>query len=305
MPGVPVIDYVCPSVWAWRPGRAKVMARHIDHVLALLPFEPAALARLGGPPATYVGHPLTERREWIASLDPQELAGRLGLAPGRPVVVVLPGSRRSEVTRLLTPFRQTLACLAATAGPIEIIIPTVDHVRPLIEADLPQWPIRPHLVNGEADKFKAFRLATASLAASGTVTLELAVAGSPMVVAYKADWLVAALRFLIRVPSVVLANLVLDEAAFPEFLQEAATPAALAAALQPLLRGGSRAGGAAGGACPNRRPHGDRRRHSQRRCRRRGDAAGATPDNHIVTTRTWPPCSLSMTSEHPRTEHNP
>lgn len=234
-PSIPIIDYVSPSVWAWRPGRAKRMRAYVDHVLALLPFEPAAHQRLGGPACTYVGHPMIERYDWIRSQDGAALARRLGLVSGRPVVVVLPGSRASEVSRLMQPFGAAIERLAARGATPEVLLPVVPSVRPLIEAGIKTWPVKPHLVNGEADKFAAFRLADAALAASGTVTLELSLAGTPMVVAYKVDAVAAQLRFLLKVHSVVLANLVLGDNAFPEYLQEDCTPDRLAGALEELL----------------------------------------------------------------------
>jgi lipid-A-disaccharide synthase len=238
-PLIPIIDYVSPSVWAWRPGRARKMKPYVDHLLAILPFEPAAHERLGGPACTYVGHPLIERMDWIRSLDTTELARRIGLAPGRPVLLVLPGSRQTEVRRLIEPFGETVRLIQERLGPVEVVIPAVSSVRPLIEAGLAAWPVTPHLVEGEADKFAAFRLATAALAASGTVTLELALAGVPMAVGYKVDAVASRLRFLMKVPSVVLANLVLGENVFPEFIQEDCTPEKLAGALLPLLTEGS------------------------------------------------------------------
>ena len=236
-PDLPIIDYVSPSVWAWRPGRARKMRRYIDHVLALLPFEPDAHRRLGGPPCTYVGHPLIERRDWLATLDPAPLAALLGLDPARPVVVVLPGSRRSEVSRLMGPFREAIDLLAVDGKRRpEVIIPVVSSVRDLVLAEIARWPEKPHLVENEEDKFRAFKLARAALAASGTVTLELAVAGTPAVVAYRVDGLARHLRFLVKVPSIVLANLVAGENIYPEFIQEDCDAEKLAAALEPLLR---------------------------------------------------------------------
>lgn len=234
-PSVPIIDYVSPSVWAWRPGRARRMRGYVDEVMALLPFEPAAHERLGGPACTYVGHPMIERFEWIRSRDASRLAARLGLDRSRPVLVVLPGSRASEVARLMRPFGEAIGELARRASTPEVVVPAVASVRPLVEAGLADWPVRPHVVSGEEDKFAAFRLATAALAASGTVTLELAIAGTPMVVAYRVDQIAARLRFLLKVHSVVLANLVLGENAFPELLQEDCTGPKLADALAPLL----------------------------------------------------------------------
>ncbi|MBX2806009.1 MAG: lipid-A-disaccharide synthase [Hyphomicrobiales bacterium] len=235
LPLVPIVDYVSPSVWAWRPGRARKMRPYVDHLLALLPFEPAAHERLGGPPCTYVGHPMIEKLDWIKSLDKDELATRLGLRPEMPVLVVLPGSRPTEVRRLMQPFGETIATLKERIGELEVIIPVVDSVRPLIDDSLRDWPLMPHIVSGESDKFKAFRLANAALAASGTVTLELGLTGVPMVVAYKVDRVAASLRFLLNVPSVVLANLVIGENVFPEFLQEDCTSDKLTAALEALL----------------------------------------------------------------------
>ncbi len=235
-PDIPIIDYVSPSVWAWRPGRARKMRGYVDHVLALLPFEPDAHARLGGPPCTYVGHPLIERLPWIAALDTAPLAQRLALPPDTPLLVVLPGSRRSEVERLMQPFGEALVRLIERGRKFEVVIPVVESVRGLIEQHLPAWPKKPHLVFGEEDKFRAFKLARAALAASGTVTLELALAGTPMVVAYKVGGLTAAaVRPLITASSAVLANLVLDEKAFPELIQEYCTPANIASALAPIL----------------------------------------------------------------------
>jgi len=238
-PEIPILDYVSPSVWAWRPGRARKMRCYIDQVLALLPFEPAAHERLGGPPCSYVGHPLIERADWIASLDPDALASRLKLAAGKPVVAVLPGSRRSEVSRLMAPFGAALARVIERAGPLQVIVPAVDSVRAPIEEGSRDWPVRPHIVRGETEKFQAFRLARAALAASGTVTLELALAGTPMVVAYRIEPLSAmVIRHMIKAQSAVLPNLILEENVFPEFIQEKCTPERLADALVPLIKGG-------------------------------------------------------------------
>lgn len=237
-PEIPIVDYVSPSVWAWRPGRARKMRRYVDHILAILPFEPEAHRRLGGPPCSYVGHPLVEKLDWVASLDSDALRQRLGLASERPVLVVLPGSRTSEVKRLMAPFGEALRLLQQEVGGLEVILPAVDSVRGLIEDGLRTWPLTPHLISGEADKFAAFKLARAALAASGTVTLELALAGTPMVVAYRADPIASSLRFLLIAPSVVLPNLILGENLFPELLNKECNGRALSEALLPLLREG-------------------------------------------------------------------
>lgn len=239
MPHLPIVNYVSPSVWAWRPGRARRMRAYVDHVLALLPFEPAYHVRLGGPPCTYVGHPLIERLDWIKGLDAGDLARRLGLRGDRPVLTVLPGSRANEVRRLMRPFGDAVAILQRELGPLEVVVPLVDSVRPLFEAELANWPLKPHVVHGEEAKFQAFRLARAALAASGTVTLELALAGAPTVVGYRVSPIAELpLRWLIKVPTIVLPNLVLDRKVFPDFVQRDCSPENLARALRPLLVGG-------------------------------------------------------------------
>ncbi|MEZ5851456.1 MAG: lipid-A-disaccharide synthase [Hyphomicrobiaceae bacterium] len=238
LPDVPIINYVSPSVWAWRPGRAPRMARYIDEVMALLPFEPDVHRRLGGPHCTYVGHPLIERYAALQSANAPALAARLGLVTDARVLVVLPGSRRSEVERLMAPFGEAVALLCKNDPSLEVVIPTVPHVREIVAAKAGAWVKRPHLLDDEADKLAAFRLARAALAASGTVTLELALAGAPMVVAYRVDALAAQLRFLVKTPHFALANLVLGERAFPELMQEDCEPVRLAAALGAIIENG-------------------------------------------------------------------
>lgn len=235
MPAVPIIDYVSPSVWAWRSGRAKKMAAYVDHVLALLPFEPDAHLRLGGPACTYIGHPLIERHDWLAALDPGPLAERLGLTSDRPVLVVLPGSRGSEITKLMVPFGETLGHLQLQGIHPQVLLPAVRAKRELIERLAMNWPVAPHLVEGDDDKFRAFKLADAALAASGTVTLELGMARVPMVVGYRVETVATVIRYLLKIPSVVLANLVLGSEPFPEFLQEDCIPEKMAPAIAELL----------------------------------------------------------------------
>ncbi|GGK26381.1 lipid-A-disaccharide synthase [Salinarimonas ramus] len=231
-PDLTVINYVSPTVWAWRPGRARKMRAYIDHVLALKPFEPAAHARLGGPPCTYVGHPLIEHTDELRPAPGE----RRPIGEGPLELLVLPGSRRSEVSRLMAPFGEAIGRLREALGGREIALtlPAVDHVLPLIEAGVRDWPIAPTIVHGEEAKRAAFRRAHAALAASGTVTLELALAAVPMVVAYKVSRLEEQLRWLLTVDTIVLANLVLGEKAIPEFVQADCRGDTLAAALAPL-----------------------------------------------------------------------
>jgi lipid-A-disaccharide synthase len=231
-PAIPIIDYVSPSVWAWRPGRARAMRGYIDHVLALLPFEPDAHHRLGGPPCTYVGHPLTEQ---VGLLRPGvEEQARRDAQP--PLLLVLPGSRRSEIGHHMAVFGETLGLLQAQGIAFEAVLPTMPHLQGLIAAALKNWPVQPRVVVGEPDKRAAFRLAHAALAKSGTVTLELAISGVPMIGAYKAGAIES--RIVMRrivSSSVILANLVVGDNVVPEFIQQDCAPAKLAAALREVL----------------------------------------------------------------------
>lgn len=235
LPQVPVIDYVSPSVWGWRPGRARRMRAYVDHILAILPFEPETHESLGGPDCTYVGHPLVERMDWIEALKPEKLRQRLGISKAAHVLAVLPGSRVTEIDRMMPVYGATVSRLVEQAGPLEVVMPAAAGSEALLNKHLYQWPVKPHVLSGEEDKFTAFRLADAALATSGTVTLELAVAGVPMVVAYRSDMIVSLLRWMLQAHSFVLPNLVLGDNAFPEFFQEKAGPENLANALLPLL----------------------------------------------------------------------
>ncbi|HZC95052.1 MAG TPA: lipid-A-disaccharide synthase [Bradyrhizobium sp.] len=231
-PNIPIIDYVSPSVWAWRPGRARAMLSYVDHVLALLPFEPEAYRRLRGPPCSYVGHPLIEQ---LASLRPAADEQMRRDAPP-PLLLVLPGSRRSEIRHHMAVFGQTLARLRDQGVAFELVLPTMPHLQEAVIEALMGWPVRPQVVIGEQEKRAAFRIAHAALAKSGTVTLELALAGVPMVTAYRTGsteaWI---LRRAINVNSVILANLVIGENVVPEFLQQDCTPEKLSQALRELL----------------------------------------------------------------------
>jgi lipid-A-disaccharide synthase len=231
-PTIPIIDYVSPSVWAWRPGRARAMRAYVDHVLALLPFEPEEYVRLLGPPCSYVGHPLIEQ---IGSLRPGiEEQKRRDEAP--PVLLVLPGSRRSEIRHHMTTFGVTLGRLAAEGVPFEPILATMPHLQEAIADGVKRWKVKPRIVIGEQEKRAAFRIAHAALAKSGTVTLELALAGVPMVAAYRAGAVEAwIMRRMIHANSVILANLVIGENVVPEFIQQDCTSKKLLPALRDVL----------------------------------------------------------------------
>ncbi|MET4384816.1 lipid-A-disaccharide synthase [Bradyrhizobium sp. F1.4.3] len=231
-PAIPVVDYVSPSVWAWRPGRARAMLGYVDHVLGLLPFEPAEYRKLGGPPCSYVGHPLIEQ---LPSLRPNvDEQRRRDSEP--PVLLVLPGSRRSEIRHHLGVFGATLDRLQSEGRAFELMLPTMPHLEATVREGVASWPVKPQIVVGEAERRAAFRIARAALAKSGTVTLELALSGIPMVTAYRVNPIEAfILRRAVQVSSVILANLVIGREVIPEFLQEDCTPEKLAPALSEVL----------------------------------------------------------------------
>jgi lipid-A-disaccharide synthase len=235
-PDIAIAHWVCPSVWAWRSGRARRMKPHVDRILALLPFEPAALERLQGPPTIYVGHPLIERLDELRP-DAAEAARRADAAS--PVVLVLPGSRRSEIRHLMPVFGEAVARVAAMRPGARFVLPAVSHLQDEIVQAASGWAHRPEIVTGEAAKLAAFRSARAALAASGTVTLELALAQVPTVAAYRgAGWEAAIARRLIKLPSVILPNLILGRSVVPEFIQEDATAQTLADRLEAALAEG-------------------------------------------------------------------
>ena len=231
--GFPLIHYVAPTVWAWRPGRARAIATFLNHVLALLPFEPPYF-EAEGLACTFVGHPVVE--SGADNGDGAAFRRRHGIEPLAPLVCFLPGSRASEVGPLIPIFGETLARLRAGRPDLRAVVATVETVSQTVTAATRDWPTAPLLVSGTADKYDAFAATDVALAASGTVALELAMAGTPAVIAYKINPLTAFLvRRLIRVRFANLVNIILDRPAVPEFLQNDCRPERLAAAIDHLL----------------------------------------------------------------------
>jgi lipid-A-disaccharide synthase len=228
---LPIVKYVSPTIWAWRPGRARAMRPNFDHVLALFPFEPQAHERLGGPPCTYVGHPLLERLGELRRPPGDRTDGKPWL------VLVMPGSRRTEIWRLMPVFNEVVAKIGEMGGAeVEFLLPTLPELESEIAAAVAGWRVKPHIVITEPEKFAAFRRARAALAASGTVTLELALAQVPTVAAYRVSALEAPVaRRVIKSASTILPNLILNDNVVPEFHQENCTADKLAGALAPLL----------------------------------------------------------------------
>lgn len=234
-PDIPIVGWVSPSVWAWRPGRAKAMRAFVDHLLVLLPFEVEAHAQLGGPPATYVGHPLVDDLE---QLRPQDAKERPALGPEvAPTLLVLPGSRRGEISRLMPVLRETMTRtfeLMADGPAPRLVMPTVAKHEETLRALVDDWPMPVQVTSDQAEKRAAFRRAHAAIAASGTVSLELALSGVPMVVVYRLDWLARIFRSLVKVWTIILPNLVLGRPIVREYVDEFARPEALARALASL-----------------------------------------------------------------------
>lgn len=238
-PEIPIIKYVAPQVWVWRQGRAKAMRPYFDHTLALFPFEPEVHQNLGGPPCTYIGHPLLEE---LAQLRPgAEDKARREQKP--PLVVVMPGSRRSELRSLLSTFGEVVASLARQSGSFELVLPTLPHIEAEVRTAVSAWPIQPAVVATENEKFAAIRKARIAIAASGTATLELALAQVPHVGAYRVRWWEAAIgRLLIKVKMALLPNILLQERVVPELLQEDCTAEKIVAAASPLFETGAARG---------------------------------------------------------------
>lgn len=229
LPDLPVVNYVCPSVWAWKEYRATRMLAYVDHVLAVLPFEPATMQRLNGPATTYVGHRLTADP---ALLETRRL--RAGRQPGNGPILLLPGSRSSEIQKLLPHFEVAASELVARNGPMRFILPTVTHRHALVRQLTAAWAVKPEIVVGPEAKWQAFAEADAAMAASGTVILELALADVPVVSAYKVDWIMRLLTSSIKTWTGALPNLIADYAVVPEYLNDVVRGASLARWMERL-----------------------------------------------------------------------
>jgi lipid-A-disaccharide synthase len=231
----PRIHYVAPTVWAYRPGRARRIARFLDHLMVLLPFEPPYFER-EGLGCTYVGHPVLE--EGAGDGDGPEFRARHGIPVDAPLLAVLPGSRRSEVGRLLPIFGDAVARLAPQFPGLRLVVPTVRAVRDEVARATAGWAAPAIVAEGARDKYDAFAASDAALAASGTVSVELGLAGVPMVIAYRLNLASAVwLRLLLRVKYVTLINIVLDRGVVPEFLQNRCRPGPIAKEVAALLAG--------------------------------------------------------------------
>jgi lipid-A-disaccharide synthase len=237
-----LIHYVAPSVWAWRPKRAKKLAQHVDHLMALLPFEPPYFHR-EGLSCDFVGHPVVEQSLRFDWRD-RSMREELGVTPDSPLIVALPGSRRSEIQQLAAPFGEALRLVREKHPGLRIVTPLAETVAASAKEMLCNWPgpvdfLDPRTMTFdqfETRKFRAFAAADAALAASGTVSLELAAARTPMVIGYRVNALSAAIaKRLIKIDTATLVNLVSETKVVPEFIQKSCEPVAIAQALDQIL----------------------------------------------------------------------
>ncbi|MDA8248040.1 MAG: lipid-A-disaccharide synthase [Rhodospirillales bacterium] len=231
--GIARVHYVAPQVWAWRESRVREFPGLWDRLLCLLPFEEAYFAR-HGLPARFVGHPVLE--SGADAGDAARFRARHDLPPQARVLVLMPGSRRSEAPRLLPVFGATLGLLASRVPALVPVVPTAAAVAPIVRQATAAWPVPPLIVTDVAEKHDAYAAAAAALTKSGTSTLELALAGVPMAVTYRVNPLTGAIaRRLIRVPHVAMVNLLAGRAVVPELLQQDCRPDRLAATLAGLI----------------------------------------------------------------------
>jgi lipid-A-disaccharide synthase len=232
--GIPVIHYVAPQLWAWGPFRAKKLKKRLDHIMALLPFEVPFFAQYGIP-ATYVGHPAIDAGAEHG--DGPAFRARHKISVDTPLLCVLPGSRAGEVRRMLPVFGEAVALLKQKHPDLRIVIPAVDSVAGLVRDMTKDWPLPVLLVSDMAERFDVFAASNAAMAKSGTVTLELALAGVPMVVAYRISPTSAFIvrRMGVAVEHASLVNLLLGRQVVPEFLQEECTGANIAEGVDEIL----------------------------------------------------------------------
>lgn len=233
LPDMPVVNYVCPSVWAWKEYRAQHMLAYVDHVLAVLPFEPEVMARLGGPPTTYVGHRLAADKGLIETR--RRRAERLQNASnGGKTIMLLPGSRSAEINKLLPYFGGAAKDFVARNGETRFLLPTVARREGFVRDIVKNWSVQPEILVGQEAKWNAFAEADAAMAASGTVILELALAGVPAVSAYQTDWIITLMSKRIKTWTGALPNLVADYVVVPEYLNGAVRSGNLARWMERL-----------------------------------------------------------------------
>lgn len=230
-PNIKIVHYVAPTVWAWRPSRAQKIAKFLDGLLCLFPFEPPYFTK-HGLKAEFVGHPLVKTIGEVTEDQKHQFFETYNLDPSHPILCILPGSRRKEVAALWPVFLATCEQLRQTMPDLQVMLPTLPHLLPLL-GEVPSYIT---LMTDTTDKYIAFQCSDAALHASGTVALELALSGVPMVTTYKVNPLTAfVMRRLVTTPYYNLVNILHNDAVVPELVQEQANPPALSVALRQLL----------------------------------------------------------------------
>lgn len=235
LPDLPVANYIPPTIWAWREERAAKMRAYVDHAICTLPFEPATMRQFGGPPATYVGHPLMSVPALEQIIERVEAPGADRRAGTPPTLLLLPGSRRGEIVRLIDDFGETLQRLSQRVPGLQSVLPTLDRHAPFVQEKVAHWPVQPRVVTGEAAKWEAFAAADAALAASGTVSLELALADIPMALAYRLDPVGYRFRHLVTGWTAALPNFIVGHPLVPEHFHDVIRPELLARRLERLI----------------------------------------------------------------------
>ncbi|MDV7338874.1 lipid-A-disaccharide synthase [Terasakiella sp. A23] len=232
--GIPLIHYVAPTVWAWKPKRAKKIAKFLDHLMVLLPFEPPYFEK-EGLATTFVGHSVIESK--MDSIDADAFKERHGIPADVPMLCVLPGSRQSETSQLLPVFKDVIQDVRKQHPNLRIVLPTVSTVSQIVKETTMEWGIPILVVEGDEEKFGAFKAADAALAASGTVSLELALAKTPTVITYRikkmTHWIA---KRLIKIRFVSIVNLLHDREVMPELIQDDCTPEKITEQVLKLLQ---------------------------------------------------------------------
>lgn len=225
-PGLPLIKYVGPQVWATRPSRARTLAETVDHLLSIHVFD-APFFEAEGLPTTFVGNAALNVD--FSAADPARLRAQIGAGPDDPILLVLPGSRPGEIERVMPAFEAAVSILKTNRPALHVVVPAAPTVADAVKARVAGWPHRAHVVEGDAAKLDAMKAATVALACSGTVTTELALAGAPMVVGYRLGAVTAMIaRRLIRTKYVTLFNIAAQDFVAPELIQEDCTGPRLA-----------------------------------------------------------------------------
>ncbi|WP_269713409.1 lipid-A-disaccharide synthase [Caulobacter sp. NIBR2454] len=229
-PGILLVKYVGPQVWASRPGRAKVLAGAVDHLLAIHAFD-APYFEKEGLATTFVGNGALAKD--FSHADPRRLREAIGAHPDEPILLVLPGSRPSEIERMMPAFEDAVSRLKTTHPGLHVVIPAASTVTEAVKARAAGWPYRVHVIEDERLKDDAMVAGTVALACSGTVTIELALAGVPMVVGYRVGNIThAILKHLILTPWITLFNIAARDFVAPELIQSECTGPKLAAEIE-------------------------------------------------------------------------